>query len=130
MAVRVRRQLFLYLLSGGTAMLVHLAVLTGLVEWWALNPGLATGIGFCAGCVVNYLLQHRLAFEAGDAHRASFPRYVGVTAFTLSVNTLLFWLLHDRLALPYLLAQCAATVLVVGLNFQINRKFTFRVHGG
>ena len=44
----------------------------------------------------------------------------------LGVNTMIFWLLNSRAGVPYLLAQALATALVVGLNFETNRRYTFK----
>jgi putative flippase GtrA len=48
-----------------------------------------------------------------------------VTLTMLGVNTGLFWLFHVQAGLAYLLAQVFATSLVVVMNFQINRRYTF-----
>jgi putative flippase GtrA len=37
-----------------------------------------------------------------------------------------FWLLYSRAGAPYLLAQALATAMVFGLNFETNRRYTFK----
>lgn len=119
-------QLFRYLLSGGVAAAAHLLTLTALVELFAIAPVTASGIGFCIAVIFNYSLQYHWTFGARDAHAVVFSRYLGVTLAMLGVNTALFWVFQVRLGLPYLLAQIPATGIVVVLNFNINRSFTFK----
>lgn len=114
-----------YLMSGGIAAIVHFAILIFLVELVSVNATLASSIGFCAAVIVNYTLQYHWTFKVNETHRTVFARYAGVTATTLVINTALFWTLHERLVLPYLMAQVIVTGVVVLINFTINQRYTF-----
>ena len=87
---------------------------------------LASAIGFCAACAVNYTIQYYWTFAAVGSHGILFTRYALVTLVMLGVNTVFFWLLYSRAGAPYLLAQALATALVFGLNFETNRRYTFK----
>ena len=119
------RQLIKYGFAGGSAVVLHFAVLTGLVEILAVNPTMATAAGFVAGCVLNYALQHRWVFRADGRHITFARRYALVTAATFVLNVALFHALHAVVGLWYVLAQVIATVVVFLVNFEINRRYTF-----
>ena len=114
-----------YFISGGTATVVHFAVLAGLVELFKINPTIASATGFCAAVLVNYTLQYYWTFKAQGAHAATFVRYIGVTLLTLVINTVLFWLMNVQFGFGYLVAQAIATLTVLGINFYVNQRFTF-----
>ena len=122
-------QLCRYLVAGGTAAVVHLAVLAALVELLSIPASVATAAGFCAGCIVNYTLQYYWTFSSAMPHHVMFARYMFVTLVILAINTILFWLFYSYAGIPYLLAQAISTILVVGLNFQANRRYTFKYSG-
>ncbi|WP_458498542.1 GtrA family protein [Methylomagnum sp.] len=123
------KQLFRYLISGSVAATAHLLTLTILVERFDVVPLTASILGFCVAVVFNYSLQYHWTFAAHGSHAIIFSRYIGVTLAMLGINTLLFWIFQVRFSLPYLLAQVLATGIIVILNFNINRNFTFKLHG-
>ena len=116
---------FRYLISGGTGALIHLAILTGLVEQFGTNDTIATSIGFVVGSVINYSLQYHWTFSADGPHHIMFTRYTMVTLITMSINAGIFWLFTHQLGLYYLYSQIIATGLMVFVNFHINKRFTF-----
>lgn len=120
-----RRIFFRYVFSGGTATAVHFLLLIVLVETVHANATWATALGFCLACAVNYLLQYYWTFASTGAHRIVAFRYAVITLAMLALNTLLFWMLHEKLGIAYLLAQALATSAVLIGNFTINRLYTF-----
>ena len=116
---------FRYVISGGTAAVVHFAVLTTLVELFSVNPTIATSIGFVIGSTVNYTLQYHWTFDADGPHHVMFTRYASVTATTLSINAGLFWTFTNVFGIFYLIAQVISTGLMVVVNYLINKHFTF-----
>jgi putative flippase GtrA len=114
-----------YMISGGAAAAVHFALLIALVKSLDANPTLASAIGFCAAILVNYSLQYYWTFNTRGTHTATFVRYLGLTLMMLGVNTGLFWLMNVQVGLNYLVAQAIATIIVVPVNFQVNRRVTF-----
>ena len=114
-----------YLISGGVAAVIHFVILTGLVEIFDTNATLATSIGFIVGSVANYSLQYHWTFSADGPHHIMFTRYALVTLTTMSINAGLFWLFTQQFGLFYLYSQLIATGLMVFVNFQVNKHFTF-----
>ena len=119
------RVLFRYLVSGGTAALCHFTVLIVLVEFASFNPTLASMLGFCLAVLVNYTLQFHWTFELSGPHGRILTRYVITTFAMLGVNTVIFWLLNEKLSIMYVLAQVIATGVVTIMNFLINKHFIF-----
>ena len=114
-----------YLVSGTMATLLHLGVLTMLVELWSIHATLATTIGFLAASVLNYLMQYYWTFGSGGAHMIRFSRYCTVTGITMGINSGVFWVLNEGVGMPYLISQIVTTGLIVILNYEANRRFTF-----
>ena len=121
------RQFVKYGLSGGLAVAVHFAILWVLVEIVSANPTFATSVGFLSGCAANYVLQHRWVFRAGGAHRVLVGRYAAVTSATFVLNVGLFHLLVAGFEVWYLASQFVSTAVVFLANFEINRRFTFKL---
>lgn len=117
--------LFRYLVSGGTGAIIHFAILTSLVAWFDANPLLSTTIGFITGSLVNYMLQYHWTFAADGPHHVMLTRYALVTTATMLLNGQLFWLLTSRFGMHYLVAQFIVTGIIVGVNFLINKHYTF-----
>jgi putative flippase GtrA len=118
-------QLGKYVISGGTAVLVHMLLLLGFVELLGLHKVLATTIGFAVGSAVNYTLQYHFVFRSTCPHLHSVFKYVVVTTAMLGLNSLLFWFLITSLALWYMAAQALTISIIFLLNFVVNRSFTF-----
>jgi putative flippase GtrA len=114
-----------YLVSGGAAVAVHMALLFALVECLGTDETAATSAGFVLGSVVNYLLQYHFVFGATCRHLNSFFRYGAVTLTMLGVNAIVFRVLIEGVGMWYMLAQAMATGMVFVLNFLVNRSFTF-----
>ena len=124
-AVRgVATQFATFATFGAVSTVVQYAILIVLVQLGAAPPPLASGTGFTAGAVVNYILNRRFTFRSNVRHGVALPRFVSVAAGGLLLNTLvltaLIWLRWH-----YITAQVFATCIVLGWNFGLNRSWTF-----
>ena len=119
-------QLVKYAIAGTLAVVVHFVTLAFLVEVAGLVPLVSTTVGFLLGCAVNYMLQHLWVFAATGNHATFLSRYIVVTAITTTMNVALFHLLFSIVSLWYLFAQAISTIVIFLVNFEINRRFTFR----
>ena len=117
---------FWYALSGGIATAVHYAVLVMLVELVGLQAAPSAVLGALAGAAVAYAANRRLTF-AGTVvrHQQAVPRFLLIALAGAALNGALVWLGVHWLAWHYLLAQAAATLLVLGLTYRLNRSWTF-----
>lgn len=113
-----------YVIVGGLALGLHLAILQMLLLGAVCSPWAASAIGFVVACGFNYTLQSLWVFRSSRTHAVALPRYVAITTVMLGVNTILFVVLNG-LGLTPVLAQTVTTGCVFVLNFLGNRRFTF-----
>ncbi len=118
-----------YIAAGSLAVGVHYLVLILLVEAAAMDATLSSSCGFVVGLIVNYLLQYYWTFRSSGSHAKRFPIFAGVAVVMLGLNAAIFWTLHERLGINYLLAQAFAIGVVFLLNFLINSRYTFATDG-
>ena len=119
-------QFFWYIIAGGIATAAHYAVLIALVEWLGVSAAPSAFIGALCGAVVAYLVNRRITFTASSSrHGQALPRFMVISLLGALLNGALVWLGVEQLGWHYLLAQALATVLVMGMTFQLNRTWTF-----
>jgi putative flippase GtrA len=113
-----------YAVSGGLSALTHFSV--GLAATWAgLAAVPASSAGFAASIAVSYLLQRSWVFRSGASHTVTGPRFLTVTAAAFGLNTAVLWIGADLLGGPYAVVQAVAIVLIPGLNYVLNSRWTF-----
>jgi putative flippase GtrA len=119
-----RPALIRYAVSGGLSALTHFSV--GLA---ATRLGLAavpaSTAGFAASIAVSYLLQRAWVFRSGTSHTVTGPRFLAVTAAAFGLNTAVLWIGAELLGVPYAVVQAIAIVLIPGLNYVLNSRWTF-----
>ncbi len=114
-----------YILVGIVATGVHYLVLLAMVEKFGCYAPVAAAIGALCGAFVAYAGNWHFTFLRSANHQQALPRFLAVAGWGALANGLIVWG-GVRLGLHYLLAQAAATALVVLMTFQINRRWTFR----
>lgn len=121
-------RIFRFLLSGGTALLTDLAVLylfTDVFGVWYLASAV---IAFIFAFFVSFLLHKFWTF--GDHSREDFhtqmSMYFFITVINLALNTLLMYLLVEKIGLQYIVAQIAASALIAVGSFFTYQRFVFR----
>jgi putative flippase GtrA len=119
-----RPALIRYAVSGGLSALTHFSV--GLA---ATRLGLAavpaSTAGFAASIAVSYLLQRAWVFRSGTSHTVTGPRFLTVTAAAFGLNTAVLWIGAELLGVPYAVVQAITIVLIPGLNYVLNSRWTF-----
>jgi putative flippase GtrA len=122
---RVARQFLRFSAVGVVATGVHYGILVGLVEAFHIHPLLATSLGFIAGALVSYTLNRVYTFSSSAFAWTALAKYYGVTTLGMVLNGaivafLLGWGVY------YLVAQVAATAVVLISNFLSARLVVFR----
>jgi putative flippase GtrA len=113
-----------YAVSGGLSALTHFTVgLSANLAGFAAVP--ASTIGFAASVAVSYLLQRGWVFRTGASHTVTGPRFLTVTAAAFGLNTAVLWLGADLLGGSFSLVQTIAILLIPGLNYLLNSRWTF-----
>lgn len=103
----------------------HYLVLVLLVELFAVSPVSATTAAFIVGAIINYLLNYRYTFASDKPHLPAMSKFFTIAFIGMIFNGLIMDLGSRQLGLNYLLAQIAATAVVLQWNFFANKLWTF-----
>ncbi len=114
-----------YVLVGCIATVAHYGALITAVELHWLSAPPAAVLGAVCGAIVAYLGNHRLTFSSDRPHHVAVPRFVLVACAGALANGGIVWAGIHWLNLHYLLAQVAATLLVLLMTYTLNRRWTF-----
>lgn len=125
----LRKRIFVQLISfasaGAIGTFVQYAMLFFFVEALLMYPVVASILGSLTGAIVNYLLSHHWVFRSKRKHSETFSKFVTVAGLGLALNAAIMYVLVMIAAMHYLLAQVAATGIVLFWNFLGNRFWTF-----
>lgn len=114
-----------FLLVGASATAIQYVILVALHGGMDVAPTLASAIGFTISAIYNFLVSYHYTFRGRTPLLAALPRYALVIAIGLAINTAVFDVAMHVVGLPYLLAQVAATAVVLMWNFSLARAFVF-----
>jgi len=114
-----------FLLSGGSATLLHYSVM-GVLVLAGAEPVYATGIGAFFGAVFNYVLQYHYTFRSSRSHLQAIGVYSLTVIAGLLSNEVLFILFYRYLDLSVVIAQLSTTALVTGQNYLLYKYFVFK----
>ena len=114
-----------FLLVGGFSTLLQYLILAFLVHTAGTDPVVASSIGYALSALVSYDLNYRLTFRSRVPYFGGIARFALVHAMGLLLNGTIMATGTQALGLHYLVAQVAATVVVLFWNFFANRRWTF-----
>jgi putative flippase GtrA len=120
------RQFVTFAGVGAVATACQYVVLLCLVELAHMPPVPAAVLGYLAGATVGYTLNRQITFRSGRSHREAALRFGAVATVGLAANALIMQICAEVLGLHYLVAQLAATGIVLIWNFFANRHWTFK----
>lgn len=103
----------------------HYVTLIGLVQIAGFDPLPASALGFTVGALINYMLNYKYLFRSEKRHRESMSKFFAVALAGLVLNSVVVTFGIDAAHLNYLVAQLAATAIVLVWNFSINKIWTF-----
>jgi putative flippase GtrA len=109
---------------GMVATIVHYSILIVLVELAHEQLVPSTSVGFVFGAVVSYTLNRRITFSHQPHFGRGLLKFVAVGAVGLGINALIVAGLA-RAGLLYIVAQMAATGVVLMWNFAVSRLVIF-----
>lgn len=119
------RQFFGFAGIGAVGTTGHYFTLIGLVHIAGMGPLSASALGFTVGALINYMLSYKYLFRSQKRHRESMLKFFVVALAGLGLNSVAVKLGIDAAHLHYLVAQLAATAIVLVWNFSINKVWTF-----
>jgi putative flippase GtrA len=113
-----------YFIVGCIAVAVQLSALLVCVEWFHMAKVPASVTAFLIAVSLNYVMQRRFTFVSDVDHMRAAPRFLAVGTVSALVNTALFAYLATLM--HYFVAQTITILAVFVLNYQLNRRITFR----
>jgi len=114
-----------FLLVGGFCTALQYLILAALVQAAGVDPVVASSIGYLLSALANYDLNYRLTFRSRVPYLGGMLRFALVMTTGLVLNGAVMALGTKALALHYLVAQVAATIVVLFWNFFAHRRWTF-----
>lgn len=111
--------------AGAVGTVIHYALLTLLVEWFAVAPAFAAFLGALAGGISNYALNFYFNFNAQATHLHALPKFALMVAVGAVLNAALVKFLNV-FGMHYLIAQGIATALLLILNFFFSKLWIFK----
>jgi putative flippase GtrA len=114
-----------FVLAGGAGTAVQYLVLLALVSLGGAGPGRSAFAAAVVGACVVYLLNRRYTFASRRSHAAALPRFALMASSGAVLNGVLVGLLSAA-GVYYLLAQVAATIAILGINFIVSKWWIFR----
>jgi putative flippase GtrA len=126
-----RKELLLYLFFGGLTTLIALGAYAAayrlLPIYGTMPPNI---ISWIAAVLFAYFTNRRWVFRSGAAGFRNVLRellsFGSARLFALLTETVLLWLLVDRLHMPNLTVKFVLNVLVVILNYLLSKFWVFR----
>lgn len=121
-------QIIRFLCCGALATLVHWMVFLFLISGLSMPsvaPLLATTLGAVVGAIVNYFLQHHLAFVSQASYQQTALPYLISVLLGFALNALCFALLMQLNVFPLWLTQVLSTACVTVFNFIFYKKVVF-----
>ena len=87
---------------------------------------IANAIGFVVAATSNYILNRVWTWgSTNEQVGVEYVKFFGVSLIGLGLNTLILYLLHEKLKLNFWISKVFATGVVMVWNFLANHYFTF-----
>lgn len=119
------RQLVLYAVCGGTGVLTDLVLFTVLVHY-GVNYQVANAAGYATGTLASFILNRHFTFQVYDKALRRLVLFFGTALIGYLVSSALLWILVSVQGYPPLPSKIATLVVVLALQFTLNRAITFR----
>ncbi len=119
------KQFFYFTGLGAIGTAGHYATLIVLVQFWRVDPVVATTFGFIVGAMINYILNYHITFNSDKRHIEALSKFLLVATIGAGINAFIMYAGVDWLDIHYLLAQIIATGIVLLWNFLVNKFWTF-----
>lgn len=119
----ITKQFYRFFIVGALSALIQFSILISFVEFLVINPILASTVGYIAGALVNYTLNHYFTFKSSLSHKKSLVRFTLNSLFGLFLNFLLMKI--SLIYFTYIISQILASGIILFWNFLIHRYWTF-----
>ena len=119
-----QRSLLRFLLVGGSATMMHYAIMGCLINFMTTTISIASAIGYMLSAFYNYWANAHFSFGGNHRHTRSLPRFFSTALAGLAINhfVLLAGISFNQ---QLFTAQLIATVAVLTWNYIVNATWTF-----
>ena len=121
-------QFIFYSLIGVSGVVLDYASYVVMVHYWGWNYLTSNILSTSIGITNNFLWNSFLNFKVRDRLIRRFLTFYGVGTIGLAISMLLLWLQVEFLNIPELVAKLSTIGLVVVLQYNLNKRLTFRRH--
>lgn len=112
---------------GFSGMIIDFGITYLCKEIIKLNKYVSNGLGFILAATSNYILNRIWTFESHDEQIGfQYMQFMIVSSIGLGINSLVLYLLSDRLRLNFYLSKLIAIGVTTIWNFFANLLFTFK----
>lgn len=122
----LKKQFLLYCAIGGCGMLVDFTVYSLLLKFSSLDYQVANAVGYASGTALSFLLNVRLNFRVTDKILLRLACFFGVALLGWAASAGVLHLLIGRFHFGKYASKLAALVVVVILQYNLNRRLSFR----
>lgn len=111
---------------GFSGMIVDFGITIICKEKLKIQKYVSNAIGFTVAASTNWLLNRIWTFASNNPQILSeYLRFLGVSVIGLGINTLILWMLTDKVKLNFYLSKVAAIGITTIWNFLANNYLTF-----
>ena len=120
------RRFVLYCIIGLTGTTLDFCLYSALVKWTGVHYQIANAIGYASGTVLSFTLNVLFNFKTRDWLPLRFLSFCGVAFLGWASSAGVLFVTVARLGLDKYLAKLVAMVVVVLLQYNLNRLLSFR----
>ena len=116
-----------YILVGIVATIVYLIIFVGQVQFFLIDPVIASVSAYIPVLISSYYLNYSLVFRSRQHHKKTFPKYLAVVILGFCINTLCIFITINLLNWFYIYGQIIAFILIATSNFLLNFFWAFEI---
>jgi putative flippase GtrA len=124
------KQFLLYCMIGGCGTVLDFSIYTLLVKFAGLHYQAANAISYASGTMLSFVLNARFNFRVSDKIPHRFACFFGVALLGWAASAVLLHLLIAQLHFGKYISKLAALIVVVLIQYNLNRQLSFRKIGG
>lgn len=125
-AVYKYKNLFRYLIVGGTAFLLDMGSLYLFKEFFGVHPALAVALNQLFVLSYIFILNKLWAFNSNQKTGSALTRFIILQIFNYCFGILWMLLFYEYVGINYLVARVANIVLFTSWNFLLYKKWVFK----
>jgi putative flippase GtrA len=121
-----KKQFLLYCVIGASGATLDFVVYSSLVKARLLDYQAANAAGYASGTLLSFVLNAKFNFRVADKIALRLASFFGVALLGWLVSAALLQVLVGRFNFDKYLSKLAALAVVVLLQYNLNRLFSFR----